>query len=94
VRSNGTETAGGLGVRKREVGGRGVGQKPKPGTCHSVTGVPCEMAVCSGTGRWWVQSNGTETAGGLRIHKCEVGGRGLGQKPETEHLALDFGHAM
>ena len=35
----------------------------------------------------------TEAASGLRVHQCKVGGRGLGQKPETEQSWLDFRHA-
>jgi hypothetical protein len=35
-----------------------------------------------------------EMVGGLRVQQREVGVRGLGQKPETEHLRLDFGGAM
>jgi hypothetical protein len=45
VRIKGTETAGGLRVRKREVGGRDLGQNPKLSRCGSVTGVPCEAVV-------------------------------------------------
>ena len=32
----------------------------------------------------------TEAAGGLRVRQCKVGGRGLGQKPETEQSWLNF----
>ena len=31
---------------------------------------------------------------GLCVHKCEAGGWGLGQKPETECSSLGFGRAM
>ena len=69
-------------------------QNPKLSCRGSVMGVPCETAVGSGGVRWWVGAKGTETVGGLRVRKREVGGRGLGQKPETEHLQLNFGGAM
>ena len=41
-----------------------------------------------------MRAKGTETAGGLHIRKCKVGGRGLGQKPETKHLMFGFGLAV
>ena len=75
--------------------GRGVWVKnPKSSRRGSVTGVPCEKAVVGGAGRWWVWAMGTEMTGGLRVRKREVGGQGLGQKPESERLWLDFGRAM
>ena len=92
--AKGTETAGGLRVRKRKARVRSLGQNPKPSRRGSVTGVPCGTAVGSGGVRWWVGAKGTETAGGLRVRKREVGGQGLGQKPETEHLMLGFGLAV
>ena len=50
--------------------------------------------MVGGAGRWWVWAMSMEMRGGLHVRKREVGGRGLGQKPESEHLWLDFGHAM
>ena len=35
----------------------------------------------------------TEAVGRLRIRQCKVRGWGLGQKPETEQLWLNFRHA-
>ena len=94
VWAKGTETAGGLRVRKHKARVRSLGQNPKPSHRGSVTGMPCEMAVGSGGVRWWVGAKGTEMAGGLHVCKREVGGWGLGQKPETEHLMLGFGLAV
>ena len=82
VWAKGTETAGGLRVRKREVGGRGLGQNPKASRRGSVTGVPCETAVGSGGVRWWVGAKGTETVGGLRVRKRKARVRSLGQNPK------------
>ena len=45
VWAKGTETAGGLRVRKRKARVRSLGQNPKPSRRGSVTGVPCETAV-------------------------------------------------
>ena len=74
---------------------RGVLVKnPKSSRCGSVMGVLCEKAVVGGAGRWWVWTMGTEMTGGLHVCKREVGGQGLGQKPESERLWLDFGCAM
>ena len=64
---------------------------PKLSHRGSVTGMPCETVVGSGGVRWWVGAKGTEMARELRVRKREVGGQGLGQKPETEHLMLGFG---
>jgi hypothetical protein len=90
VRVKGKKVAGGLRVRQCEA--RGV-KNPKLSHRGSVTGVPRKTAVGARAGRWWVWSKGTEMAGGLRVRKREVGRRGLGQKPESERLWLDFGLA-
>ena len=82
VWAKGTETAGGLRVRKRKAQVRSLGQNPKLSCRGSVTGVPCETAVGSSGVRWWVGAKGTETAGGLHVRKREVGGQGLGQNPK------------
>ena len=71
-----------------------MGQNLKLSRRGSVTGMPCETAVGSGGVKWWVGAKGMEMAGGLCVRKREVGGRGLGQKPETEHLMLGFGLAV
>ena len=58
-----------------------------------VSGVLCKTAVGGGAGRWWVQENGTEMGGGLRVHQREARGRDLGQKPKSEPSWLGFGCA-
>ena len=82
VWAKGTETAGGLRVRKRKARVWSLGQNPKPSRRGSVTGVPCETAVGSGGVRWWVGAKGTETAGGLRVRKRKARVRSLGQNPK------------
>jgi hypothetical protein len=68
-------------------------KNPKTDCGDSVSGVPCETVVWGDDGRLLVEVDGMEAAGGLQVCQREGGGRGLGQKPETEHSWLGFGRA-
>jgi hypothetical protein len=60
-------------------GGEGV--NPKPSVHGSVLGMPCELAVTGDAGRW-VQVNGMEVVGGLRVRQCEAEGRDWAKNPK------------
>jgi len=56
----------------------------KPSNLGLVSGTLRETAMQGASRRWWVRVGITKVAGGQRVCRCEAGGQGLGQKPETE----------
>ena len=89
---DGMVVAGGLRVCQCEARGAELGQKLE--TEHLVSGAPCGTMVWGDAEKWWVQVEGMVVVEGLCICQCEARGQSLGQKLETKHLSLGFGHTV